>query len=60
MQLTSKAREHGIATPSLSSLYIGNPHNDGWLLGFAALQPGEIHKAIETLRKLKLPNLASS
>jgi GntR family transcriptional regulator/MocR family aminotransferase len=60
MHLTRKARERGIATPSLSSLHIGTPHNEGWLLGFAALQPGEITEAVETLSKLKLPNLASS
>ena len=60
MHLTRKARERGIATPSLSSLQVGTPHNEGWLLGFAALQPGEITEAVETLSKLKLPNLASS
>lgn len=60
MHLTRKARERGIATPSLSSLHIGTPHNEGWLLGFAALQPGEITEAVETLSKLKLPNLDSS
>ena len=58
--MTRKATERGIATPSLSSLYIGSPHNDGWLLGFAALQPGEITEAVETLSKLNLPNMASS
>lgn len=58
--LTRTAGEHGIATPSLSTLYHGKTSNDGWLLGFSALQPGEIESAVAALSKLKLKHLAST
>lgn len=53
LQLTRQATARGIATPSLSSLYDGPATLDGWLLGFAALQPAEIEAAIVQMAKLK-------
>ena len=53
--LTRQASSHGIATPSLSSLYAGPAAMEGWLLGFAALLPAEIEAAVGQLAKLKLP-----
>ena len=52
--LTRQANAIGIATPSLSSLYARKATGDGWLLGFAALQPAEIETAVKKLGKLKL------
>lgn len=60
LHLTRKASEQGIATPSLSALYNGTTANDGWILGFSALLPGEIEDAVAVLSKLKLPNGAST
>jgi GntR family transcriptional regulator/MocR family aminotransferase len=57
--MTRKAAERGIATPSFSSLHIGTPKNEGWLLGFAALQPGQISDAVEALSKIRLPKTTS-
>ncbi len=59
LHLARKASEHGIATPSLSALYSGTTANDGWILGFSALQPREIEDAVAALSKLKLPKGAS-
>jgi GntR family transcriptional regulator/MocR family aminotransferase len=53
--MTRKAAERGIATPSISNLYISSPKNEGWMLGFAALLPKEISEAVESLSKLDLP-----
>jgi GntR family transcriptional regulator/MocR family aminotransferase len=52
-RLTRQASALGIATPSLSSLYAAHAPGDGWLLGFAALQPAEIEAAVRQLAKLK-------
>jgi GntR family transcriptional regulator/MocR family aminotransferase len=52
-QLTRQATACGIATPSLSSLYAEKAAGDGWLLGFAALQPAEIEAAVQKLATLK-------
>ncbi|MDD5029762.1 MAG: PLP-dependent aminotransferase family protein, partial [Rhodoferax sp.] len=53
--LTRQAAERGILTPSLSALHSRPGTGDGWLLGFAALQPAEIEAALTTLAKLKPP-----
>jgi GntR family transcriptional regulator/MocR family aminotransferase len=53
--LTRQATARGVATPSLSSLYAANTATDGWMLGFAALQPPEIEAAVQQLAGLK-PN----
>ena len=53
--LTRQALAKGIATPSLSSLYAQDGVGDGWLLGFAALQPAEIRDGLSLLAKLKVP-----
>ncbi|MDP3653421.1 MAG: PLP-dependent aminotransferase family protein [Rhodoferax sp.] len=50
--LTRQAAARGIATPSLRALYQGTHKVDGWLLGFAALQPEEIRAAVQTLAGL--------
>jgi len=52
--LTRQATERGIATPSLSALHSRPGMGDGWLLGFAALQPAEIEAAVAALSQLKL------
>lgn len=51
--LTRQAAERGIATPSLSALHSRPGTVDGWLLGFAALQPGEIEDGVARLAQLK-------
>ncbi|MBQ5947507.1 PLP-dependent aminotransferase family protein [Massilia sp. ST3] len=51
--LTRQAAARGIATPSLSALYMGERRQDGWLLGFAALQNEEIIGAVEALAALR-------
>lgn len=56
--LTRQAAARGIATPSLSALYQGAHKVDGWLLGFAALQPEEIRTAVQTLAQLDPGQLA--
>jgi GntR family transcriptional regulator/MocR family aminotransferase len=57
--LTRQATERGIITPSLSALHSRPGTGDGWLLGFAALQPAEIEAAVTTLAKLKPPRQTS-
>ncbi len=52
--LTRQAAALGIATPSLSNLYSQPSAADGWLLGYAALQPAEIEAAVAALGNLKL------
>lgn len=52
--LTRQALANGIATPSLSRMSASARGSDGWLLGFAALQPAEIEAAVETLSALNL------
>jgi GntR family transcriptional regulator/MocR family aminotransferase len=52
--LTRQAMERGIATPSLSALHCRPGMGDGWLLGFAALQPAEIEAAMAELSRLKM------
>ncbi|QDL53077.1 PLP-dependent aminotransferase family protein [Rhodoferax aquaticus] len=49
VQLTRQAAALGIATPSLGALYQTAGQVDGWLLGFAALQPEEIKAAVDAL-----------
>jgi GntR family transcriptional regulator/MocR family aminotransferase len=56
LDLTRQATALGIATPSLSSLYAGKTRTDGWLLGFAALQPAQIKDAAQQLAALKVPS----
>jgi GntR family transcriptional regulator/MocR family aminotransferase len=51
--LTRQAAALGIATPSLSSLHSQPNGADGWLLGYAALQPAEIEAAVAALSQLK-------
>ncbi|MBQ5941470.1 MULTISPECIES: PLP-dependent aminotransferase family protein [unclassified Massilia] len=47
--LTRQAGARGIATPSLSALFMGADKQDGWLLGFAALQNEDIIDAVARL-----------
>ena len=48
-QLTQQAREIGLLLPRLSPLYADSQPQPGWLLGFAALTPGEIVSACDKL-----------
>ena len=48
-QLTQQAREIGLLLPRLSPLYADSQPQAGWLLGFAALTPGEIVSACDKL-----------
>lgn len=50
--LTQRARECGLLLPRLSPLYSGSERQAGWILGFAALTPGEITRACDTLATL--------
>lgn len=52
--LTAQAARLGIATPSLRHLYLRSTAVDGWLLGFAALQPAEIEDAVARLGLLQI------
>ncbi|MDZ7277805.1 PLP-dependent aminotransferase family protein [Pantoea eucrina] len=51
-RLTQLAQESGLVLPRLSPLYSGSVRQSGWILGFAALTPGEITRACDTLAKL--------
>lgn len=48
-RLTQQASEVGLLLPRLSPLYAGEVQQAGWLLGFAALTPGEIVSACDKL-----------
>jgi GntR family transcriptional regulator/MocR family aminotransferase len=52
--LSRAAAARGLETPSLSRLYGGAPRRDGWILGYAALTPGEIAEACQQLRHVRL------
>ncbi|WP_336778081.1 MocR-like pyridoxine biosynthesis transcription factor PdxR [Pantoea sp. USHLN256] len=47
--LTAQAKETGLLLPRLSPLYANDARQSGWLLGFAALTPGEIVSACDKL-----------
>lgn len=51
-RLTQQASEMGLLLPRLSPLYGDEPRQSGWMLGFAALTPGEIISACDKLVKL--------
>ncbi len=53
--LTRQACGKGIATPRLGTLYATRAAGEGWLLGFAALQPAEIQEGMRVLGTLKVP-----
>lgn len=53
--LSRAAAALGLATPSLSRLYLSAPRQDGWLLGYAALTPAEIRSAARQLSALRAP-----
>ncbi|ORM63143.1 GntR family transcriptional regulator [Pantoea rodasii] len=48
-RLTQLAADAGLLLPRLSPLYAGSPPQSGWMLGFAALTPGEIISACDKL-----------
>ncbi|MBT0570905.1 PLP-dependent aminotransferase family protein [Curvibacter sp. CHRR-16] len=52
-KLTLTAAALGVATPRLGPLYAKPNAVDGWLLGFAALEPAEIERAAALLGKLR-------
>ncbi len=54
------AAQAGVETPRLSPLFLNvaetsAQHQDGWLLGFSALTPAEITRAVNRLASIKLP-----
>jgi GntR family transcriptional regulator/MocR family aminotransferase len=54
------AAQAGVETPRLSPLFLNATetsaqHQDGWLLGFSALTPAEITRAVNRLASIKLP-----
>ena len=51
-RLTRAALNAGLILPRLSPLYRGPVHQEGWLLGFSALQRAEIINAIDKLARL--------
>lgn len=51
-QLTQQASDIGLLLPRLSPLYATPARQSGWMLGFAALTPGEIVTACERLETL--------
>jgi GntR family transcriptional regulator/MocR family aminotransferase len=53
-ECTRLAARAGVATPSLSALYMGARKQDGWLLGYAALRNEEIIAAVDKLAALRL------
>ncbi|CAX60649.1 Transcriptional regulator, GntR family [Erwinia billingiae Eb661] len=52
-RLTEEALQRGIILPRLSPLYSANAQQEGWILGFSALQRAEIIQAVEKLAKLR-------
>jgi GntR family transcriptional regulator / MocR family aminotransferase len=48
-RLTDEGRAIGLQLPRLSPLYAGETRQPGWILGFAALTPGEIVAACDKL-----------
>jgi len=51
-RLTQQAAQNGLLLPRLSPLYQQQPAQEGWLLGFSALQPAEIVQAVLKLSRL--------
>ena len=51
--LTRQATRLGVATPSLSRLYLGAQRRDGWLLGYAGLQNRDIGEAVVLLAQIR-------
>lgn len=51
-RLTNEARKNGLILPRLSPLYTGETPQQGWLLGFSALQQAEIIQAVDKLARL--------
>lgn len=54
-ELSRQANAKGVATPSFASQRVRPVAPEGWLLGFAALQPSEIQEGMRVLGTLKLP-----
>ncbi|KGT91836.1 GntR family transcriptional regulator [Erwinia typographi] len=52
-RLTQEAQQQGVILPRLSPLYSGQPRQQGWILGFSALQRAEIIQAVEKLARLR-------
>jgi len=51
-RLTRQALQTGLLLPRLSPLYQGTARQEGWLLGFSALQRAEIISAVDKLARL--------
>ncbi len=52
-RLSAQAAAAGVRTPSLGALHSRRGAVDGWLLGFAALQPEQIETATQALATLR-------
>ena len=52
-RLTDEALKTGVIMPRLSPLYAAETNQEGWLLGFSALQRAEIIQAVEKLARLR-------
>lgn len=50
--LTRQASALGVATPSLSALYLRTPERDGWVLGYAGLKNEEIVAGVDRLARI--------
>ncbi|MEE4407496.1 PLP-dependent aminotransferase family protein [Serratia sp. C2(1)] len=51
--LSRQAQQLGVVTPGLATQYqTAQARRDGWLLGFAALTPGEIRTGVERLARI--------
>jgi GntR family transcriptional regulator/MocR family aminotransferase len=51
-QLSRQAAQLGVQTPGLAALYLGQPQQSGWLLGYAGLRNDEIVAAVDQLARL--------
>ncbi|CAO96209.1 MocR-like pyridoxine biosynthesis transcription factor PdxR [Erwinia tasmaniensis] len=51
-RLTQQALQHELLLPRLSPLYRQQPAQEGWMLGFSALQPAELIAAVNKLARL--------
>ncbi len=54
--LTQQAAQQGVLLPRLSPRYQQQPPRQGWILGYSALQPAEIIRAVTTLSRLPWPD----
>lgn len=51
-RMSRQAAQLGVQTPGLAALYLGQPQQSGWLLGYAGLRNDEIVAAVDQLARL--------